>query len=107
LSPLLFVIVMEVITKQLRVGLPWELLYADDLSLLAETEEELRENIVNLKAGMEVKSLQMNAGKMKVTFCCTTTDRVEEQGKWPCDVYKKGIGNNSITCTCCQKWVHK
>jgi len=34
LSHLLFVIVMEVITKELPVGLPWELLYADDLILL-------------------------------------------------------------------------
>ena len=29
LSSLLFVIVTELITKELRVGLPWELLYAD------------------------------------------------------------------------------
>ena len=31
LSPLLFVIVMEAISRQFRVALPWELLYADDL----------------------------------------------------------------------------
>ena len=39
LSPLLFVIVMEAISKQFRVALPWELLYADDLAVIAETEE--------------------------------------------------------------------
>jgi len=31
LSPLLLVIVMEAISREFRVALPWELLYADDL----------------------------------------------------------------------------
>jgi len=39
LSPLLFVIVA--ISREFRVALPWELLYADDLAVIAETEEEL------------------------------------------------------------------
>ena len=41
LSPLLFVIVIEAISSEFRVALPWELLYADDLAVIAETEEEL------------------------------------------------------------------
>jgi len=41
LSPLLFMIVMEAISREFRVALPWELLYADDLAVIAETEEEL------------------------------------------------------------------
>ena len=32
LSPLLFMIVMEAISREFRVALPWELLYADDLA---------------------------------------------------------------------------
>ena len=43
LSPLLFVAVMEVVTRKVREGLPWELLYADDLILVAQSIEELRE----------------------------------------------------------------
>ena len=27
--------------------------------------------------------------------------------KWPCGVCGRGIGNNSIQCTSCQKWVHR
>ena len=38
LSPLLFVIVIEAISREFRVALPWELLYADDLAVTAETE---------------------------------------------------------------------
>ena len=42
LSPLLFVIVMEMISRELRAGLPLELLCADDLILMAESEESLK-----------------------------------------------------------------
>jgi len=38
LSPLLFVIVMEVTSREFRVDMPWKLLYADDLAVIAETE---------------------------------------------------------------------
>ena len=41
LSPLLFVIVTEAISREFRVALPLELLYTDDLAVIAETEEEL------------------------------------------------------------------
>jgi len=34
LSPLLFITVMEVISREIRGGLPWELLYADDSVLI-------------------------------------------------------------------------
>ena len=30
-----------------------------------------------------------------------------EKGKWPCGMCKKGVGNNSILCHGCKKWVHK
>ena len=40
-SPLLFVIVMEAISREFRVALPWELLYADDLVVITESEEDL------------------------------------------------------------------
>jgi len=39
LSPLLFVIVTEAISREFRVAMPWELLHADDLAVIAETEE--------------------------------------------------------------------
>src|SRR5260221_4320121 len=50
LSPLLFVIVMDMVSKELREGLPWELLYADALVLMAESEEELRK-VIEMESG--------------------------------------------------------
>ena len=46
LSPLLFIIVLEALSREFRTGCPWELLYADDLMISAESREEL---LVKLK----------------------------------------------------------
>jgi len=86
---------MEMISRELRAGLPVELLYADDLILMAESEESLRDKIVKRKSGLEAKCLKMNTGKTKVMFNCSMKDKVEENGKWPCGVSKKGVGNNN------------
>jgi len=107
LSPLLFVIVMEIISRELQAGLPLELLYADDLILIAESEESLCDKIVKWKSRLEAKGLKMNTGKTKVMFSHSMKDRVEEKGKWPCGVCKKEVGNNSILCHSCKKWIHK
>jgi len=63
--------------------------YADDLTLMAESEESLRDKIVKWKSGLEAKGLKMNTGKTKVMFSCSMKDRVKEKGKWPCGVCKK------------------
>jgi len=39
----MFVIVMEMISRELQAGLPLELLYADNLILMAESEESLHD----------------------------------------------------------------
>ena len=45
LSPLLFVIVLEAMSREFREGLPMELFYADDLVLMADSEELLMEKL--------------------------------------------------------------
>jgi len=82
-SPVLFVIVIEMISKELRAGLPLELQYADDLILMAESEESLRDKIVKWKSGLEAKGLKMNTGKTKVMFSCIMKDKVEEKVSGP------------------------
>ena len=41
LSPFLFIVVLEVINEKFRCGLLCELLFADDLAVLTDTEEEM------------------------------------------------------------------
>ena len=33
--------------------------------------------------------------------------QAEESGKYPCGVCKQGVGDNSIKCVACHKWIHK
>ena len=107
LSPLLFIIVLEALSRELRVGLPMELLYADDLVLLAETEDSLLEKLRIWKIGMEAKGLRVNASKTKIMKCRAGMGQVKKSGKWPCSVCRKGVGSNSICCVDCKSWVHK
>ncbi len=109
LSPLLFIIVLEALSREFREGLPMELLYADDLILLADTMEELIEKLKSWRTEMEGKGLRVNLGKTKVMKCCECDGAGlrERSGKFPCGVCGKGVGVNSIKCTSCMTWTHK
>ena len=63
LSPLLSVIVMEATSREFRVALPGELLYADDLAVIAETEEELIKGLNEWKDNVESKGMRVNMNK--------------------------------------------
>ena len=103
LSPLLFIIVLEAISMYCRSGLPWELGYADDLVIIAESEKRLMEKVSKWKEDLERKGLKVNVGKTKVMKCMVGSGVVVETGKYPCGVCRKGVGKNSILCTKCNK----
>jgi len=58
-------IVTEAISREFRVALPWELLYADDLVVIAETEEELIKRLSEWKDNVESKDMRVNMNKTK------------------------------------------
>ena len=60
---LLFVVVLEALSSEFCTGTPWELLYADDLVISAETEEGLKMKLNKWKTEMEAKGLRVNRGK--------------------------------------------
>jgi len=51
---------MEAISREFRVALPGELLYADDLAVIAETEEELIKRLNDWKDNLESKGMRVN-----------------------------------------------
>ena len=63
LSPLLFIIVLEALSREFCSGVPWEDLYADDLVIIAESLEECVRRLLTWKEAMEKKGLRVNAGK--------------------------------------------
>ena len=106
LSPLLFIIVLEALSKEFRTGCPWELFYADDLVVSAETPEALREKLLTWKHNFELKGLRVNMGKTKYMASGHNLDVLKDSGRFPCGVCRKGVGTNSILCSSCAHWVH-
>ena len=63
LSPFLFITVLDVISEHFREGAWKELLFADDLVVMAESEEELQERWLRWQTGMEKFGLKVNIKK--------------------------------------------
>ena len=55
MSPLLVLVIMEAVIREMRGGLPSELLHADDLVSMAESWKELAEKSEKWKGAMEKK----------------------------------------------------
>ena len=106
LSPLLFIMVLQALSTEFKTGCPWELLYADDLALIAETMAELTVKLQTWKQGMEAKGLRVNMGKTKVLVSNRSYAPVTEQADYPCSVCHKGVGSNSNFCVVCKHYVH-
>ena len=107
LSPLLFIIVLEALSKEFRTGCPWELLYADDLMISAESMEELLVKVQTWKTEMEKKGLRVNMGKTKIMESGINLDVLKKSGKYACGVCQSGVGSsNAIFCGGCKRWVH-
>ena len=101
-SPLLFASVMDVVSSEARNGLPTELLYADDLVIMALTMEQLDRRVVDWRASLLGKGLKVNAGRSKVMFGSSSGKMIVYSGKWPCGVCRKGVQANSVQCTVCK-----
>ena len=62
---LVFAIVVDVVTENVRNGLMSEMLYVDDLVLMSEMMEGLREKFWKWKEAFNSKRLQVNLGMTK------------------------------------------
>ena len=88
---------MEALSRHFRTGCPWELLYADDLVIIAETLSELLEKFRVWKANLESKGLRVNVDKTKILVSAHNAPKSVDGSKFPCDVCNKGVGINSNT----------
>ena len=98
---------MLLLSREVRVALPCELLYADDLAVIAENEEELIKRLNEWKDNMESKGMRVSMNKTKVMISGERQKVKQKAVIWPCGVCSKGVGSNSLQCNSCQKWVHK
>jgi len=93
----------EAISREFRVALPWELLYADDLAVIAETEELIK----RLNDWNDNVEGRVSMNKTKVVISGERQKVRQKAVRWPCGVCSKGVSSNLLQCTSCQKWVHK
>ena len=107
LSPLLFIIMMEAISREFTTDLPWELLYEDDLVMIAEDESELMAKLNQWTNCLQGKDLKVNVSKTKVMVSGGACKEIVMSGKYRCSVCGKGVGSNSIMCKGCEKWLHR
>ena len=82
-----------------------ELLYADDLVIMADSLDELSVKLERWKAELSAKGLKVNTKKTKIMISKPGAGPVQKTGKYPCSVCSKGVGSNSIQCTKCKQWV--
>ena len=75
----------------------------------------LKEEIENLKS--EVKGYKMSKSaspfyprtflQSKIMVSGVNLQTLKDSGEYPCSVYRKGVGSNSIYCAGCSHWVHQ
>jgi len=51
--------------------------------------------------------MRVNTNKAKVMISGKQQKVMQKAVRWPRHVCGRGVGNNSIQCTSCQKWVNK
>ena len=66
LSPFLFAVVMDVLSEDVRGAMLWDLLFADDLVITAESMEELQERYEAWRECLERGGLRINIRKTEV-----------------------------------------
>ena len=105
LSPLLFAIVVDVITENARRDVVNKLLYANDLVLLSKTMEDLKERFCNWRDVLESKGLKVKTRKTKVMVNGFEEGKLSKSKIDLCRVCGRRFMANSVLCTKCEIWV--
>jgi hypothetical protein len=96
---------MDVISREIKGGLPWELLYEDDLLLMAESDQELLDKLRRWTRAMDANGMEVNIEKTKVMWNRGDV-QTESTARHPSALCNKGVGSYSM-CEKCNKWTHK
>ena len=74
----------------------WELLYADDFAVIAETEKELIKRLNKWKDNMESKGMRVNMNKTKVMISGECQKVRQKAVRWPCGTVKHVKGTKCM-----------
>ena len=107
LGPLLFILVLEALSRGFRAGVPWGLLCADGLVVIADSLEECISGLWVWRAGMGSKGLGVSVRGTKFLVSGVGLGLLRDSGGFPCAVCRGGVGVNSVECSRCGLWVHR
>ena len=63
LSPFLFAVVMDCMTREVQREAPWDMLFADDVVVCSETKEEVEQRLEMWREAMEVRGMRVSRQK--------------------------------------------
>ena len=104
MSPLLFIMVIDVVKEDVRDGSLMELLYADSLVLCEELLKEVMDKYGRWKNAVGGKGLRVNVYKakgMQLSFGKKSSVLKVD----PCCVFGERVGCNSTQCTKYTRWL--
>src|ERR1700733_2360735 len=74
LSPLLFIIVMDAVSENIKREVPWDMLYADDLIIADRTTTGAQTRFTEWQKELESKGLKVNTSKTETMVCSKTEE---------------------------------
>ncbi|KAK9071956.1 hypothetical protein SSX86_008387 [Deinandra increscens subsp. villosa] len=69
LSPFLFTIVLDELSKSIQEAIPWCMLFADDIVLVAEKKHDLKSRLLEWHAALERKGFRISRSKTEYLHC--------------------------------------
>lgn len=78
LSPFLFVIIMDALTRRIQDDVPWCMLFADDIVIVTETKEEVNMKLEQWRATLETRGLRVSRSKTEYVWCNFSSEPNEE-----------------------------
>ena len=78
LSPLLFIMILDVITRDIQAPIPWCMLFADDIVLIAEFRNDVNINLERWRTSLEGYGLRLSRSKTEYQ-CANFSEEVHEE----------------------------
>jgi len=88
------------------VALPWGLLCADDVVVVAGTENDLGERLSGWRDFVENGGVAVDVGETKVVISGERWRVMQRAVGWLCGVCGGGVDGGSMQCAGCRRWGH-
>nr|GFD55412.1 retrovirus-related Pol polyprotein LINE-1 [Tanacetum cinerariifolium] len=69
ISPYLFTLILEELSREIHGSIPWCMIFADDIVLIAESAEGLNIRIEKQREALEYNGLRVSREKMEYFRC--------------------------------------